>query len=403
MDAAFGATVEEAIEGRREKLHQLSRFLWENPELALEEVKAHNYLTDFLQSEGFSVQRNYLLPTAFRAEYCGKAEPGTKGGPIVAILCEYDALPDIGHACGHNLIAECAVAAGVAIMEVLRKDNTLPGRVVVLGTPAEENCGGKELLIRKGAFEDIHVAMMAHPGKTNGLKHAFLAKHQLTVRFVGRTAHASASPWDGVNALDAAVIAYMNISLLRQQLKPTWRVSGVFIRAGKYPNIIPEESELKYHLRAPNMDELDILRTKVESCFHSAGGATGCSVQIERGTTYKHMINNISLVQVFQGYAEQMGVSFEDPDPGLLLTTGASTDAGNVSHTVPCIHPTFRLNSVGGNHTRDFQQAAGADESQPLTRTVAKALALTAIRVMRDTKLLEEARTEFQNSVDRDV
>ncbi|XP_064468789.1 xaa-Arg dipeptidase-like [Ornithodoros turicata] len=396
----FRTVVQNAIDGRREKLHQISRFLWGNPELALEEVKAHDYLTDFLESEGFSVQRNYLLPTAFRAEYRspGGSEEVTTNGPTVAVMCEYDALPDIGHACGHNLIAECGVAAGIAIKEVLCKDPTLTGKVVVLGTPAEERYGGKELLIRRGAFDDVHVAMMAHPAQRDGLKYVFPATLQLTVRFTGKTAHAGASPWEGVNALDAAVMSYMSISLLRQQLKPSWRVSGVVIRGGKYANVIPEESELKYHIRAPNLVELKALLTKVESCFQSAGDSTGCDVHIEKATPYKNMINNITLIQVYQEHAEYLGVQFDDPDPNILLSTGASTDAGNVSQIVPCIHPTFKLNSAGHNHTREFQEAAGTDESQLPTLTVAKALALTAVQVIQDTDLLAKAQAEFHSS-----
>ncbi|XP_040077037.1 peptidase M20 domain-containing protein 2-like [Ixodes scapularis] len=391
MDS-FEALVEKAVDSRRVELHALSDYLWRNPELALKEFKAHERLTEFLENQGFRVQRHWLLDTAFRAEF-----DNTRGaeGPTVAFMCEFDALPEIGHGCGHNLIAECSVAAGIAVMEALKARPDIPAKVLVLGTPAEENCGGKEMLLQKGAFRDVDVALMAHPGRRDALKMGFTASQHLSVKFRGRTAHAAASPWEGLNALDAAVTSYMNISVLRQQMKPAWRVHGVMLQAGKYPNLIPEESELKYHIRAPSTEELDVILSKVEACFRGAAEATGCSVDIIRGMKYKHMLHNDTIVSVYQRHGEALGITFEGEDPRAVIGTGASTDAANVSHAVPTAHPVYALRATARNHTREFSRAAGDRDAQEPTLKVARALALTALDFLKDSELLRKAKEEF--------
>ncbi|KAG0434869.1 hypothetical protein HPB47_018817 [Ixodes persulcatus] len=267
--------------------------------------------------------------------------------------------------------------------------------VLVLGTPAEENCGGKEMLLQKGAFKDVDVALMAHPGRRDALKMGFTASQHLSVKFRGRTAHAAASPWEGLNALDAAVTSYMNISVLRQQMKPAWRVHGVMLQAGKYPNLIPEESELKYHIRAPSTEELDVILSKVEACFRGAAEATGCSVDIIRGMKYKHMLHNDTIVSVYQRHGEALGISFEGEDPRAVIGTGASTDAANVSHAVPTAHPVYALRATARNHTREFSRAAGDRDAQEPTLKVARALALTALDFLKDPELLRKAKEEF--------
>ncbi|CAN8018951.1 unnamed protein product, partial [Ixodes persulcatus] len=212
--------VSDTIDEKADALNELGQYLWENPELAFKEKKAHDYITKYLESEGFSVTRNYLLDTAFRAEY------GADGGPLVIIMCEYDALPEIGHACGHNLIAECAVATGIAMKKALESDSSLSGKVVVLGTPGEEGGQGKFYLLRDGAFDGADVALMAHPFTKNISNPVTSALAQLLVTYEGKPAHAGGAPWDGINALDAAVGAYVNVSMLRQQMKPDYRATG---------------------------------------------------------------------------------------------------------------------------------------------------------------------------------
>ncbi|KAM7303340.1 putative M20 domain-containing peptidase [Ixodes scapularis] len=215
----FMELVSAAVDDKSESLNALARYLWNNPETAMKEFKAHDRIAAFLESEGFSVQKNYILPTAFRAEFGDK-------GPVVVFMCEYDALPDIGHACGHNLIAECAVAAGIAVKQVLQENTSLAGKVVVLGTPAEEAVHGKVHLLQGGAFDDAAIALMAHPTPVNEACPSTSALLRENVEYEGRQSHAGIKPWDGVNALDAAVTAYVNVGLLRQQMKPEWRISG---------------------------------------------------------------------------------------------------------------------------------------------------------------------------------
>lgn len=381
-----------AVDENATDLHGLSRYLWENPELALQEVKCHKWLTDFLEARDFKVTRHFLLDTAFKAEFVA---PGGSDGPTVAFLAEYDALPDMGHACGHNLIAENAIGAALAVREAMKKYKSVRGKIVVLGTPAEESCGGKQLLVEKGALEGIDAAIMCHPGRRDVLRLAFTATQQMVIRFKGKAAHAAASPWEGLNALDAAVASYLNIGLLRQQIKPTSKIQGIIVHGGTYPNIIPEESELKYHVRAPTTDELVDLVRRVENCFHGAAQATGCSVDIEKGTIYKHVIQNAAIARAYRKHAQTLGFEFQDADMSEQPPTGASTDCGNVSHCIPTAHPVYSLGIGARNHTREFAVDANSEKAQEPTLRVSKALALTALDLLTDPQLMDEARKNF--------
>ncbi|XP_077522853.1 xaa-Arg dipeptidase-like [Amblyomma americanum] len=388
----FRELVYRAVDSSAADLASVSRFLWDHPELALNEVKAHQWLTDFLEERGFDVTRHFCLDTAFKAEFVA---PGGSDGPTMAFLAEYDALPEIGHGCGHNLIAENAIGAALAVQEVMRTIRSVRGKIVVLGTPAEESCGGKELMVERGALEGIDAAIMCHPGRRNVLRLAFTATQQLVIRFKGKAAHAAASPWEGLNALDAAVASYLNIGLLRQQIRPTSKIQGIIVHAGTYPNIIPEESELKYHVRAPTTGELTELVQRVENCFHGAAQATGCSVEIDKGSLYKHVIHNAAITRSYKKHAEALGFEFQDADMSELPPTGASTDCGNVSHRIPTSHPVYSLGVGARNHTREFADDANSQDAQQPTLNVAKALALTALDLLTDPELMEKAHNEF--------
>lgn len=250
-------------------------------------------------------------------------------------------------------------------------------------------------MVEKGALEGIDAAIMCHPGRRSVLRLAFTATQQLVIRFKGKAAHAAASPWEGLNALDAAVASYLNIGLLRQQIRPTSKIQGIIVHAGTYPNIIPEESELKYHVRAPTTDELTELVQRVENCFHGAAQATGCSVEIQKGSLYKHVIHNATIARLYKKHAEALGFEFQDADMRELPPTGASTDCGNVSHHIPTSHPVYTLGAGGRNHTREFAEDANSEAAQQPTLKVAKALALTALDLLSDAELMEEARKEF--------
>ncbi|XP_050052250.2 xaa-Arg dipeptidase-like, partial [Dermacentor andersoni] len=372
---------------------KLSRFIWAHPELAFNEVQCHDWLTNFLERRGFSVKRRYLLDTAFKVEF---EAPGGAEGPCVALLCEYDALPDIGHACGHNLIAEASVGAALALSEAMKTHKDIGGKVVVLGTPAEESNCGKELLIRKGALEGVDAVLMAHPAPDDALAIGSAATQQLSLRFKGKTAHAGAWPWEGVSALDAAVASYVNISLLRLQLKPTTRIHGVITEGGKCPNVIPEETEMCFTVRAPSAEELAQLLRKVEPCFRAAADATGCSLDLEKKLPYMDLVHNAAIAETYRKHAHAFGVSFLD-DVKNLPPSGGATDCGNVSYRVPAIHPMFAVPTAkgSGNHTRGFATVANAADSQPPTLRVAKVLALTALDLLTDAELLREAKREF--------
>lgn len=384
--------VSSVIEDNSADLWSVSRFLWDNPELALKEVKSHEWLTNFLEARGFNVTRKFLLDTAFKADF---AAPGGSEGPTVAFIAEYDALPEIGHACGHNLIAENALGAAIAVQEAMKKFRTIRGKIVVLGTPAEENCGGKELLVQKGVLAGVDAAIMSHPGRRDVLRMGFTATQQLVIHFRGKAAHAAASPWEGLNALDAAVSSYLNIGLLRQQVRPTCKIQGIIVHAGTYPNIIPEESEMKYHVRAPTTGELTELVRKVENCFHGAAQATGCTVEIERGTLYKHVIQNTAIARSYRKHGQDLGIAFQDADMKEVSTTGASTDCGNFSVCVPTLHAVYSLGTGARNHTREFAEEANSTGAQAPTLRTAKVLALTALDLLTDAELLSEARKEF--------
>nr|KAF6363437.1 peptidase M20 domain containing 2 [Pipistrellus kuhlii] len=396
----------ERIDEAAGRLGALSRAIWSEPELAYAEHRAHRLLTRFFQGErpaaAWAVQPHYGLPTAFRAEW---APPGaaSAASPLqLAFLCEYDALPGIGHACGHNLIAEVGAAAALGVQGALE---SLPGppppvKVIVLGTPAEEEGGGKIDLIEAGAFKNLDVVFMAHPSQENAAYLPDVAEHDVTVKYYGKASHAAAYPWEGVNALDAAVLAYNNLSVLRQQMKPAWRVHGIIKHGGVKPNIIPSYSELIYYFRAPSMKELPVLTKKAEDCFRAAAWATGCTVEIKGGAhDYYNVLPNKSLWKAYIENGEKLGIEFISEDDAVLNVSSGSTDFGNVSFVVPGIHPYFYIGSDALNHTEQYTEAAGSQEAQFYTLRTAKALAMTALDVIFKPELLERIREDFKRKL----
>ncbi|GFY66315.1 peptidase M20 domain-containing protein 2 [Trichonephila inaurata madagascariensis] len=251
------------IDREKEFLNSVSQDIWKTPELAYEEFHAHDVLTDALTQLGFQVEKHYKLPTAFKAEYASK----TGTAPVIAIILEYDALPGIGHACGHNLIAEAGLAASLAIKEAMDADPKLEGKLLVLGTPAEERRGGKIDLLEAGAFQGVDAAMMVHPSKYTSTFPPVLSRLSMNVDFKGKEAHAAAFPWEGRNALDAAVAAYQNIALLRQQMKPSNRVHAIITNGGAEDFNEPhrlnqaELSDLIRHLALSKQSTASVIQT----------------------------------------------------------------------------------------------------------------------------------------------
>lgn len=383
------------IEKHSEELNKLGEEIWRNPELAYEEYKAHNLLTEYLEKKGFDVVRSYLgVKTAFKATFGDDAKPN------ICVISEYDALPEIGHACGHNLIAESGIAAGLAIKAALEANGAPSGSLTVMGTPAEEGGSGKVKLIQKGAFDDVDLAMMVHPFTCNTLEPNFLANCYVKVTYFGKAAHAAAFPWDGVNALDAAILAYTNISALRQQLKTTVRIHGIISNGGARPNIIPELSEMQYSIRAPSRQEVTEVKAKVIACFEAAAKATGCTVEIQNITEgYDDVRHNLVMCNLYDNNSKQLGVTHVE-----YTNPTGSTDMGNVSYIVPAIHPMYGIgDGTQVNHTREFTSAAGTPEAYQNTLTAAKAIAMTAIDLYTTPELVQQAKMlnslKLQNSV----
>ncbi|EPQ02809.1 Peptidase M20 domain-containing protein 2 [Myotis brandtii] len=269
--------------------------------------------------------------------------------------------------------------------------------VTVLGTPAEEEGGGKIDLIEAGAFKNLDVVFMAHPSQENAAYLPDVAEHDVTVKYYGKASHAAAYPWEGVNALDAAVLAYNNLSVLRQQMKPTWRVHGIIKNGGVKPNIIPSYSELIYYFRAPSMKELPVLTKKAEDCFRAAACATGCTVEIKgEAHDYYNVLPNKSLRKAYIENGEKLGIEFISEEDAVLNGSSGSTDFGNVSFVVPGIHPYFYIGSDALNHTEQYTEAAGSQEAQFYTLRTAKALAMTALDVIFKPELLERIREDFK-------
>ncbi len=322
------------------------------------------------------------------------------GDACVGILSEYDALPGIGHACGHNIIATAGLGAALALASL--KDR-LPGRIRYLGTPAEETGNGKELMAQKGAFEGLDAAMMVHPSGTNLITMPSLAVNEVRVTYTGKAAHAAAMPFAGVNALDALVTAYQSIAQLRQHIRPNQRIHGIFTETGLAPNIVPDRAAGTFYVRAGDGEELAALKKRVRHCFEAGALATGCEVQIDWAIAdYLEIKNSWPIAERFQANAENLGRQFHDLDRAIRGGSAGSTDMGNVSHRVPSIHPMIACappNIV--IHNPEFARWAGSETGDQAALDGAKALAMTAIDVLCDTQLRETAHAQFASTAAR--
>ncbi len=328
------------------RLEELNRWMYDHPELAYQEFRSSERLVGMLTGYGFDVEYPaYGLETAFAAR------AGT-GGPELIICCEYDALPEVGHACGHNIIASAAVGAALALRPVVEQ---LGFRLTILGTPAEEAYGGKVDLINAGAFAGASAAMMIHPSPRDVVDSPFLAINQFDVTFHGKEAHASAYPHQGLNALDAFVQAYVNISTLRQHILSTDKIHGIITEGGKAPNIVPALTRSKWYVRSLDFERLEVLEKRVRSCFEAAALATGCQVEVEKiGHGYTELVSNPLLTELYASNSETLGRPL-GRGADIPPSEAGSTDMGNVSLVVPSIHPMLSLNCAPiGNHQPAF-------------------------------------------------
>jgi amidohydrolase len=357
----------------------LSHSVHATPELCFNETRSAQAAADALRAGGLGVTAGvYDLPTAFESR-------SGEGELVVAVCAEYDALPDVGHACGHNIIAASAVGAGLALAAV---GDQVGLQVRVLGTPAEEGGGGKIFMLERGAFEGVHAAMMVHPWPTERLTGACLAVSHFDVHFSGTEAHASAAPWEGVNALDAMTISQVAIGLLRQQLPPGDQVHGVITHGGGAANVIPAKVTGRFMVRSRTIAALGAADHRVRACFEAGALATGCTVTYEElSPAYSHMEADPALLAAYRANAETLGRSFEADDADTPLPT-FSTDMANVSLAVPTIHPLIGIETNGAvNHQHEFAAACITPSADAAVRDGAVAMAWTAIDAATDPDL----------------
>ncbi len=368
----------------------VSRFLHANPELAYEEHRAAERLTAVLEQHGFAVARGVAgLPTAFT----GRAASGTgSGAPRIAFLAEYDALPGLGHACGHNLIGTASLGAALAVKTIL--DRT-PGEVLLVGCPAEEKGGGKIPLVESGVFSGTAAAMLVHPSNRTEMVKLALGMRELTVEYFGKASHAAASPEQGINALDAVVLAYTGISALRQQVRPDARIHGIITHGGQAPNIIPDYAAARFYVRALDLAYLEDLFRRVVSCVEAAAQATGCRVKITpAGCDYHPYKPVYSLAELFQRNLESLG---EAVDQGPVDRELGSTDVGNVSQVVPTIQPMLQISPREVTcHMAAFAEAAISETGHRAMVQAAKAMAMTAVDLLADAANLARVAAEFR-------
>ena len=372
------------VEARRQELIDLSLKIHSNPELGFQEVKAAALLTDYLEAQGFSVERGICeLPTAFRATY-------GEGRPRVAFLAEYDALPKLGHACGHNIIATSAMGAAVAAKAASQGKGT----ILVIGTPAEEIHGGKAFMVKRGGFEGLDAAMMIHPYMRDIAVIGSLALAGLDVEFFGKAAHAAARPEEGVNALEALIISFNGINSLRQHVRSGARIHGIITDGGEAPNIVPAHAAASFLIRAEDDEYLDELCPRVLDCFKAGALATGARLEHRWAEVrYDVFRANPTLAQLFSRNMETLGRKVQEPRVRSML---GSVDMGNVSRVVPSIHGmvTIAPKEVV-SHSPEFREAAVSQAGHEGLIIGAKALAMTALDLILDPEAMARATEEF--------
>ncbi|ORY55626.1 uncharacterized protein BCR38DRAFT_451997 [Pseudomassariella vexata] len=391
------------IDNERPRLKYINEMIHQHPETAYDEVFAHDLITREMELVGFAVkQKTYDLRTSF------EVESGTKGR-LVIFCAEYDALPEIGHGCGHNLIATASIAAFLGAAGALERSGA-DGRVRLLGTPAEEGGGGKVKLLEKGAFDGkVAAAIMAHPmGKKQMLGHdshvqsglaalKLIASHKFKTEFHGKSAHAAGEPWNGTNALDAAVAAYNNVALLRQQIQPDERVHMVFEAGGTVPNIIPNYTRMNWNVRSPTVGRADKLLERVKACISAGAMAAGCEVGYIPAPTYQNLIANETLCST---YKQEMALLGEDVVLRIeAASMNASTDMGNVAHVVPSFHGAFAIPTEPdvAIHSPQFAEAAATDRAHEAAMTCAQGMAMLALRVLLDDGVADATKQDFEN------
>ncbi|MFC1865195.1 M20 family metallopeptidase [Chloroflexota bacterium] len=388
MEPGLKKRVQVEVEKQRQELVELSLKIHSNPEEGFKEYKACDWLCDYLEANNFYVEKGICeLPTAFRASH-------GSGKPAIAFLAEYDALPNLGHACGHNIIATMACGAAVAARLCV---DEFGGSVVVIGTPAEEIYGGKILMAQRNAFDSIDMAMMVHPSTHNTGTTIALACASLEVEFFGREAHAAAHPEDGINALDAMLLSFTAINSLRQHSRDESRIHGIITDGGQVVNVVPAHSAASFLVRADDEEYLDKFKQQVLNCFKGAMTASGARLEYKWGDLqYSPMLNNLTMARLFTDNMEAMGrdVKLTRRDQSF-----GSTDMGNVSQLVPSIHASVAVAPAGISiHSPAFAEAAASKNGSRGMLHAAKALAMTAVDLFSNPQTVESVKKEFSEN-----
>lgn len=375
----------DVVDGLDAQLRDLALTLHANPELSFQEYRAMQWLTAPLRAAGFEVEEGIAgLETAFRARW-----QGAPGGPTIALLAEYDALPELGHACGHNLIGTASVGAALALKQAFPD---LPGTILVIGTPAEEEGGGKIIQCRHGIFDEVDAAMLCHPRSKNMVLRGGLACVDATFRFHGRAAHAASAPQDGISALDAVIQTFNGVNALRQLFTSDVRVHGIITHGGEATNIVPAFAEAKFLMRAADVKGLGVVRDKVFAAARGAAEASGARLEIDEGLTYAERNNNHALAGLFRRNLEAQGLEVEEPPAGGGI---GSSDIGNVGQVTATIHPYIRIGDCVP-HTPEFAAAAGSKAGLRALNQATRALAMTAWDLCTSPEALAEVRAEFE-------
>ncbi len=380
------------VEARSALLVDASHQIHEHPETNYQERFAHDLLTGVLEDAGLPVDRSaFGLETAFVAR-AGAA------GPTVAVLLEYDALPGIGHACGHNVIATAGLGAGLAAAALAEEAG---GRVVILGTPAEEGGGGKIRMIQAGALEGVDAALMVHPAGIELTRMSTIAVQELTATYTGTAAHAAAAPHEGRNALDAAVLGYLNVATLRQHIRSDERVHGIVTAGGDKPNIVPALARTEWMVRSPTIASLAPLKQRVETALRAGATAAGCEVEIHwNDIVYADMLDNEVMIGLYTANAAARGRTVTEPAPGEGVV--GSTDMGNVSYVVPSIHPMVQAAPLGVPiHTTDFADHARGEPGDRAVVDGAVAMACTIADLWLADGVLGAVQAEFSATMER--
>ncbi|UQZ74768.1 amidohydrolase [Niallia circulans] len=379
-------TLIDKVDAMDMELRELSLKIHQNPEVSFQEYQAMNWLTEPLKKAGFMIETGLAnLETSFRATWEGKA-----GGPTIALLAEYDALAGLGHGCGHNIIGTSAVGAAIALKEAVPH---LQGKIVVLGTPAEELGGGEIMMVEDGIFDQVDVAMMCHPHKKSMVLRGGLACVDATFKYYGKAAHAAASPELGISALDAVIHTFVAVNSLRQFFKDDVRIHGIITKGGEATNVVPAYCEAEFLLRAENVEQLEIVREKVYAAARYSAEAVGASLEIEEGLIYAERNNNHALAKMFKENLEYLDEEVSDPPKKGGI---GSSDIGNVGQVTATIHPYIKITDSANTHTPEFVEAAGSEEGMQGLNKAAKALAMTAYDVCSNREYLQAIRSEFE-------